>query len=353
MTTATTRTGFRDLIGSTAARASLPTRTRVIVSFVVIAMLHLVGAGLLLAAGAQALALASLALVAYGRGLVHALDFDHVSMIDNSIRKFVAEDRRPVSVGLAFSSGHSAVVLISSALVIAGFSAVTAALNPDSTAGAVLGIVGLTCSGLYLLLCALANLPRLASAIRLYRGGASATDAGLREAARPGGGLISRLLGTPLRWVKHPRHVFAVGFAFSLGFDTSSQIGVLVVLAGASVAGAPLIALMAIPVFFTAGITLLDTVNGMYMLRVYSATGGGERRMLLWNIIVTAIGVASAVLVAALAAAELTSAAGSDALARAFAWYDGEWAGPALAAVFIVVGGISLVLARRRRHSPS
>lgn len=338
------------LLTRTEARTALPQRARVAWAIGAVLLLHVAGVALLGLAGGGFAALFALALFAYGRGLIHALDFDHIAMIDNSIRKFVAEGRAPVSVGLAFSAGHSTVVLISSALVIAGFSAVTAALSPESELAQVLGLVGLSVSGAYLLLCALANLPRLGAAVRAYRHFDALPEVDREAAVHPSGGLISRLMNAPLRWVRHPRHVYLMGFAFSLGFDTSSQIGLLVVVAGATVAGVPPLALMALPVLFTAAITLVDTLNGVFMVRLYSTTARPERRMLAWNIAFTGLGVVSALAVAALAAVELLSAAGWDAPARSTAWVDTEWAGVWLVAVFAVLGGGVLLVRRWRSH---
>ncbi|GAA2225429.1 nickel transporter [Herbiconiux moechotypicola] len=332
----------------TEGRAALPQRVRVVATLAVVVLLHLGGFAFLLLAGPALAPLFAVAVIAYGRGLIHALDFDHVSMIDNSIRKFVAEGRRPVSVGLAFSAGHSTVVLITSALVIAGFAAVTAALEPDSPVAAVLGVIGLSVSGAYLLLCALANLPRLVEGVRAYRRFPELTEAERESALRPGGGLMSRAMGAPLRWVRHPRHVYLLGFAFSLGFDTSSQIGLLVIVAGATVSGAPPLALMALPLLFTAAITLVDTLNGMFMLRLYGTTAVPERRMLGWNIAITTIGVVAALVVAGLALAELSATFGWTALSDATAWIDTEWAGFGLVAVFLAIGVVVLVGLRSR-----
>jgi high-affinity nickel-transport protein len=329
----------------TDVRAALPVRTRVIASLTAVALIHVVGIVLLASAGSAAGPLAVLALAAYGRGLVHAVDFDHVSMIDNSIRKFVAEGRRPVSVGLAFSAGHSTVVLLSSALLVLGVSAVAPALNPDSTAAQVLGVIGLSVSGAYLLVCAIANLPRFVRTLRARRALDNATDAAPDDILRAPGGLLSRLAALPLRWVRHPRHIFLLGFAFSLGFDTSSQIGLLVVLAGAGFSGASPIALMAIPVLFTAAITLADSLNGMFMLRLYVTTDGATRRHLDWSLVVTGIGIVSALAVAVLA---------GGALARTFGWelvpdLDTTNAGAALVGVFLVIGAGAIVTLRRAR----
>ena len=157
---------------TTAGRAAQPFRSRVRAAFVTIAVLHAVGLALLgygVLSGAAGAVVVGVAAFAYVRGLAHSFDFDHISMIDNSTRKFVNEGHRPASVGLAFSMGHSTVVVATGVLVITGAGFVRVALDETSGAARVLGIVGLSASGLYLLLVAVANLATFLQALRLRR----------------------------------------------------------------------------------------------------------------------------------------------------------------------------------------
>ena len=181
----------------------------------------------------------SVAAIAYFRGLVHSYDFDHVSMIDNSTRKFVSEGRDPASVGLAFSAGHSTVVILSGILVIAGAGIVRTALDENSGVARTLGIIGLSVSGLYLILVAIANLATFGQALRLKRALAADPDLVIDPKDLTPRGPAARLMTAPLRRIRHPRHVYVIGFLFSLGFDTSSQIGLMILTAGAALAGAP------------------------------------------------------------------------------------------------------------------
>src|SRR6478672_720740 len=153
-------------------RAAAPFKLRVGAAFAVIAALHLIGLGLLtigVVAGTAGAVTIGAAAFAYFRGLIHSFDFDHVSMIDNSTRKFVTEGRNPASVGLAFSAGHSTVVILTGIAVIAGASFVHVALDESSGSARVLGIVGLSVSGLYLVLVAVANLASFLQTWRLRR----------------------------------------------------------------------------------------------------------------------------------------------------------------------------------------
>jgi nickel/cobalt transporter (NiCoT) family protein len=351
-TVTTAPAGRRASLLTTEGRESRPFRTRVGASFAVIGVLHVLGLGLLTVgvltdrAGAVTIGVAALA---YFRGLVHSFDFDHVSMIDNSTRKFVAEGRNPASVGLAFSAGHSTVVILTGIAVIAGAGFVRTALEEESGAARVLGIIGLSVSGLYLLLVAIANLATFLQAWRLRR--ALKADPGLQvppEALSPRGP-AARIMTAPLRRVKHPRHVYVIGFLFSLGFDTSSQIGLLVLTAGAALAGAPTLTLLCLPLLFAAAMTLGDTCNGLMMLTMYRSAQDSPARKINYNLLITGVGIVSALIVGTIAAATLlTEEAGLDlGVLTALASIDTAYAGYLLAALFAVVGVSAWLLWRR------
>lgn len=328
-------------------------RWRAAAALLVVVALHAIGLGLLAAnaaLGAAAAIPVGLALLAYSRGLIHALDFDHVSMIDNSTRKFLAEGRRPATIGLAFSGGHSTVVIVTGVLVVLGSSAVRSALDEHSAAATVLGLIGVSVSGLYLLLVALANTATLQRAWQL-RGQLRADPSLTVDPAdlRPVGP-AARLLAAPLRRVRHPAQIYGIGMLFSLGFDTSSQIGLLMLTASAGLAGAPPVGLLALPFLFAAAMTLGDTLNGLMMVRVYESASDRPGRMITYNLVVTAVSIGSAVLVALLALAEvLTSAAGVGGLIAGIAGIDTGLFGVGLVAAMIGFGLVALALRRRSR----
>ncbi|MBC3761206.1 HoxN/HupN/NixA family nickel/cobalt transporter [Quadrisphaera oryzae] len=348
-----TATGRHPLLTSS-GRAALPFRRRVGAAFAVVAVLHLVGLGLLslgvLAGGAGAVTV-GLAAVAYLRGLVHSFDFDHISMIDNSTRKFVSEGRSPASVGLAFSLGHSTVVVLTGVLVIAGAGFVRTALDESSGAARVLGVIGVSVSGLYLVLVAVANLATFCRAWSLRRALRRDPDLHVPPHALTPRGPAAVVMTAPLRRVRHPWHVYVVGFLFSLGFDTSSQIGVLVLTAGAALAGAPLVALLCLPVLFTAAMTLGDTANGLMMLRMYTAAQEDPARKITYNLVITGVGVLSGLLVGALAAASLLSEqlGVRGGLVGLLTSLDTEHAGYVLAGFFAVVFAASRLVWKRAR----
>lgn len=336
---------------TTAGRSSRPFRQRLGATFATVLALHLLGAGLLtagvLGAGAGT-AVVALAAFAYVRGLVHAFDFDHISMIDNSTRKFVAEGRRPVSVGLAFSTGHATVVLVAGVLVIAGAGAVREAFDEQSGVARTLSLMGLAVSGLYLLLVAVTNLATFLAAWRLRR--QLRADPGLLvppEALAPRGP-AARAMTAPLRRVRHPRHIYLIGLLFSLGFDTSSQIGLLMITGAAALAGAPALSLLALPVLFAAAMTLADTTNSLMMLKMYETVQENPARKVTFNLLVTGIGIASALTVGGLALAGLLRESGVDlGVVDALASVDTAYAGYGLAIGFAATALVALLLWRR------
>jgi len=337
---------------TTEGRASRPFRSRVRAAFVTIALLHVAGLALLgfgVASGAAGAVTVGVAAFAYFRGLVHSFDFDHISMIDNSTRKFVNEGRDPASVGLAFSLGHSSVVVATGVLVIGGAGFVRVALDETSGAALVLGIVGLSVSGLYLLLVAVANLATFAQALRLRRALRVDPLLVVSPAALTPRGPAARLMTAPLRRVRHPRHVYVVGLLFSLGFDTSSQIGLLMVTAAAALAGAPAVSLLCLPFLFTAAMTLGDTSNGLMMLRLYRTAEEDPRRKINYNLLITGVSILSGFAVGVIALSTLlTEVLGWQLGAlTALASVDTSHAGYLLAAFFALVGVAAALLWRR------
>ncbi|MFF1883043.1 HoxN/HupN/NixA family nickel/cobalt transporter [Pseudarthrobacter sp. NPDC058196] len=280
-------------------RDFLPLRTRALFTFGAVAALHAAAVVLLLAGtadgGGQPLTW-GLFLTAYLAGVKHSYDWDHLAAIDNSTRKFVAQRQDPVSVGFAFSLGHSSVVTLAGVLVIAGASLVGGLMQDGSAGNLVLGLIGSGVSGLFLLAMGLFNgsaFVRSAGAYRRARNGAAVEPRDLEPQ-----GAVARLLARPLSRVRRPRNIYVIGFLFGLGFDTATTIGLLMMTTAASLAGVPPFALLALPVAFAAAMTLCDSVNGMAMLRMYRSALDAPRRKLGFNALVTGISAVSALFIA-------------------------------------------------------
>src|SRR4051812_8111110 len=274
-------------------------RVRVAALAAVIVGLHAVGFAAL-AAGAVG---AGLGLTAYTLGLRHAFDADHIAAIDGTTRKLMAEGRRPVSVGFFFALGHSTVVFLVAALVALGLHVVG---GDGSALATVTGVVGPTVSGTFLCVIAVLNLGVLAETLRALRAGGA-------DAPAPGG-LLTRVYGRATRAVRAPWQMYPLGFLFGLGFDTATEIGLLVLAAGAVSSGLPLYAALALPVLFAAGMTLLDTLDGSFMGFAYGWALAKPVRKLYYNAVITALSAGVALLVGAveLAGVVWPSAAGVD-----------------------------------------
>lgn len=249
-------------------REQLPAARRIAATFGAVAFLHLLVAGLLvysLSADAHPLAL-GLVVTAYLAGVKHSYDWDHIAAIDNSSRKFAAQGRAPVSVGFAFSMGHSSVVMLAGILVVSGASLMGVLLDDGSAANMALAVFGAGVSALFLLTIGLFNGAAFLKAnvlFRRVRSGGTVKDGDLAPT-----GVVARLLDKPLSRVKRPRDIYVLGFLFGLGFDTASTIAFLLLTASAALAGISIAALLALPLAFTAAMTLCDTANGMAMMKI-------------------------------------------------------------------------------------
>jgi len=279
-------------------RADLPLRTRLLVTFGAVAALHAAAVVLLVAGaagGGQPLGI-GLVLTAYLAGVKHSYDWDHLAAIDNSTRKFAAERRDPVSVGFAFSLGHSSVVVLAGVAVVAGATLVGSFMAEGTPGNLLLGIIGSGVSGLFLLAMGAFNGAAFLRTLTVYRDARNGAPISHEDLAARG--FVARLLARPLARVRHPRNIFVIGFLFGLGFDTASTIGLLVMATAASLAGVSPLALLALPLAFAAAMTLCDTINGVAMMRMYRSALTDPRRKLGFNAVITGISAVSALFIA-------------------------------------------------------
>ncbi|ALV45093.1 nickel transporter [Arthrobacter alpinus] len=291
--TATARLGYLD-------REKLPVARRMGVTFLAVALLHIIVVGLLLFSllrDVNPLAI-GLVITAYLAGVKHSYDWDHIAAIDNSSRKFAAQGRGPVSVGFAFSMGHSSVVMLAGILVVSGASIMSSVLDENSAANMALALFGASVSALFLLAIGLFNGSAFLKANVLYRrvrAGGTVDDDELAPT-----GLVARLMDKPLSKVKRPRDIYLLGFLFGLGFDTASTIAFLLLTASAALAGISPLALLALPLAFTAAMTLCDTANGMAMMKMYRSAVMNPARRIGFNMVVTGLSATSALFISLL-----------------------------------------------------
>jgi nickel/cobalt transporter (NiCoT) family protein len=261
----------------------------------VIVGLHVVGL-LVLLGGAVA---AGVGITAYTLGLRHAFDADHIAAIDNTTRKLMAEGQRPLSVGFCFSLGHSTIVFALGALVVVGVRGLGGAVEDDgSTLHEATGLVGPVVSGSFLVVIGLLNLAILVSLIRVFRRmrreplGAAELE---RQVATQG--VMTRFYARATRAVRKPWHMYPLGLLFGLGFDTATEIALLVLAGGAAASGLPPYAIICLPVLFAAGMSLLDTIDGAFMNFAYGWAFSRPVRKIYYNMTITGLSVAVALLI--------------------------------------------------------
>jgi len=237
--------------------------------------------------------------LAYTLGMRHAFDADHIAAIDNTTRKLVGDGGRPLGAGFFFSLGHSSVVLLLAVALNVGVRALNLQVS-EQTSGlhSVTNIVGTSVSGTFLYLIALVNLFVLVSISRLYRQMRSGCyDPSELERQLDKRGIMNRLLGGYARHVDTSWKLYPVGFLFGLGFDTATEIALLVLAGSAVVGGLPLYAILSLPVLFAAGMCTFDTLDGLFMNFAYDWAFANPVRKVFYNLTITGLSVAVAFLV--------------------------------------------------------
>lgn len=231
-----------------------------------------------------------LATLAYGLGLRHAVDPDHIAAIDNSTRKLVQDGQRPAAGGFFFSLGHSTVVVLLTVAVALAASAVHHDLPALQHTGSV---IGTSVSCLFLLLIGGINLVALVQAVKKWRAvlRGEPCDEDAIHGYPIGGGLLARLFRSLLRTVGASWHMYPIGFLFGLGFDTASEVALLGLAATSGTSGLPLWGVLLLPLLFTAGMSLVDTTDGVLMLRAYGWAAIRPARKLYYNMSITAASV--------------------------------------------------------------
>jgi high-affinity nickel-transport protein len=232
-------------------------------------------------------------LTAYTLGMRHAFDADHIAAIDNTTRKLMAEGKRPMSVGFWFSLGHSSVVFALTFLLALGVRALVGPVRDDNSAlHHYTNLIGTSVSGGFLFVIGAINVVVLVGVVRIFRDMRRGRyDEESLDAQLSNRGLMNRILRPLLKVVRHSRQMYPVGVLFGLGFDTATEVAILV-LAGAGAASAlPWYAILSLPVLFAAGMCLFDTVDGTFMNFAYGWAFSQPVRKVYYNITVTALAV--------------------------------------------------------------
>jgi nickel/cobalt transporter (NiCoT) family protein len=262
--------------------------------------LHVLGWGLLAAAVSGHYHITSTEIFGFGTGLLaytlglrHAFDADHIAAIDNTTRKLVGEGKRPLSVGFFFSLGHSSVVFALAVLLNFGIRALDSQVRNDhSGLHNVTGIIGTGVSGTFLYLIAALNMIVLAGIVKVFREmrRGAYNDEELEEQLAKRG-LMNRILGPLARKVDTPWKIYPIGVLFGLGFDTATEVALLVLAGSAVVSGLPFYAILSLPILFAAGMCLFDTADGCFMNFAYDWAFARPIRKVYYNLTITGLSV--------------------------------------------------------------
>jgi high-affinity nickel-transport protein len=260
--------------------------------FAAVVGLHVIGFVLLWLTAPHHPVLVGLGLLAYRFGVRHAFDADHIAAIDNVVRKLLQQNKNPLGVGFYFSLGHSTVVTVMTIFASVGVFWVERTIPRLRELGS---LVGTSVSGVFLLLIGVANLEVLVSLYRVFRRmRRSSADEKWMEELILSRGFVSRRLRPVFRLVSRSWHVYPIGFLFGLGFDTASEVGLLAISAGISKGNVPFYGVLALPVLFSAGMSLFDTADGILMSNAYRWAFKAPLRKINYNLVTTALTVIAA-----------------------------------------------------------
>ncbi len=279
-----------------------------------IVLLHVVGLGVMFAlilprhyhlGGDHPVFNLGVGVLAYTFGLRHAFDADHIAAVDNTTRKLMADNtetgntHKPLSVGFWFSLGHSTIVFLLAFLLSVGVRALAGQVENDSSSlHSVTGIIGASVSGTFLWILGILNLVVLVGIVKVFRQMRSGvySEQELEDHLNKRG-FMNRFLGGLTKSVRKPWHIYPVGVLFGLGFDTATEVGLLVLAGGAAAFNLPFYVILVLPVLFAAGMCLMDTADGVFMNAAYGWAFMKPVRKVFYNITITAVSVAVALII--------------------------------------------------------
>ena len=331
-------------------RGSSELRQRILLVYAFLAAFNLLAWGLTIGAAIMYPILLPTAFLAYSFGLRHAVDADHIAAIDNTTRKLMQEGQRPVGVGLFFSLGHSTIVVALSIAI-----AISAAFISDVPGlQSIGGLIGTTVSAAFLLVIGLINLIVLIEIYRTFRRvsrGGTYDEQSLEDFLY-NRGLLARVFRPMLRVIRKSWHMYPLGVLFGLGFDTASEVALLGLAATSGASHIPIGYVLLLPALFAAGMSLVDTTDGILMLAAYGWAYVKPIRKLYYNLNITLVSVVIAFLVGGIEALNVIAA--ELGLTGGF-WdvvgnLDFEVIGIAIIAVFVISWTASTIIYRWKRY---
>ena len=325
-------------------------RNRIFAVYGFLILFNLIAWGLALAASAAYPILLPTAFLAYAFGLRHAVDADHIAAIDNTTRKLMQDGQRPVAVGLFFSLGHSTVVVGLSAVIAAS----AAFISDVPTLQSISGLIATTVSATFLFVIGLINLVVLIDIYKMFRrvsAGGSYDEQSLEDFLN-NRGLLARVFKPMLKVVRKSWHMYPLGVLFGLGFDTASEVALLGLAATSGANHIPVLFILILPALFAAGMSLVDTTDGILMLGAYSWAYVKPIRKLYYNLNITLVSVLIAFVVGGIEVMKI--------VAEKFGLTGGIWdvvghldfelIGFAIIAIFVVSWTDSTLIYRWKRY---
>ncbi len=283
----------------------------------VIAALHIIGFFLLFVVvapsnfslGASGAFTVGVGIAAYTLGMRHAFDADHIAAIDNSTRKLMGEGKQPLSVGFFFSLGHSTIVFLLAFLFALGIKSLSGQVeNGGSTLHDTTDWIGTGVSGTFLYVIAALNIAILAGVLRVLGEMKRGTyDEAELERQLDNRGLMNRFYKRFTKSVNQSWQMYPIGLLFGVGFDTATEVALLFLAAAGAGACLPFYAIICLPILFAAGMTLFDTIDGAFMNFAYGWAFSKPVRKVFYNITITALSVAVALLVGSIEALQVLS----------------------------------------------
>lgn len=337
-------------------------RTALAAMACVVLLLNLVGWGVLLGLvvpqqydlGSSGVFGVGLGVTAFLLGVRHAFDADHIAAIDNTARKLVGDGKSANGVGFWFSLGHSSVVFGLSLLLAIGVGALAGPIQDEnSTLQTTLGLVGSLVAGTFLIVIGLTNLSALFGIIHVFRHmRAGSFDEEKLEHHLHQRGFMARLFRRATQRVTKARHLYPVGLLMGLGFDTATQVALLILAGGVATSTLPWYAVLVLPVLFAAGMTLFDTADGIFMARAYKWALISPLRRVYYNLTITTLSVVVALVIGGVVLLQLLA---EQLQLDALGWVtrlDLQYVGYLLVAIFVVVWAISFAVWKMGRLEP-
>jgi high-affinity nickel-transport protein len=239
------------------------------------------------------------AITAWFLGFRHAFDADHISCIDNTTRKLMADGKRPLASGFFFSFGHSTIIVaVGVGITLAARAVFGAVVDPHSAYETAGGAAGTLLSAGFLYLIALLNLIVLAGIFKVFRdmrrGVYNETELEAQLQAR---GLMYRFFGRFMKSITRTWQLYFVGLVFGIGFDTATEVVLLAATAYAAIQGLPYYAVLALPLLFSGGMMLFDTLDGCFMNFAYGWAFARPVRKVYYNLVITALSIGAAFII--------------------------------------------------------